>query len=242
MVRVATGASSRCKSRGPARDRILRMTAKVERPRRCWARSACPTLVRHRTGDLDSQAAEETAYLADRIPGARFRCRCPAGAVPRRVLPASGDAAPGSGGGASSTRRRRLTLARRPGAERPSCSHRHVVGSNREAGSRWATPAGAEPRRAASRARAPTARRSTAGVEVDTAGDGFFAAVRRSRSCHPLRTRHHRIPPRHRPQVRAGLHTGECELVGDKITGIAVNIGARLAAQARPGEVLDPQP
>jgi class 3 adenylate cyclase len=39
-------------------------------------------------------------------------------------------------------------------------------------------------------------------------------------------------------EVRAGLHTGECEVVGDKIAGIAVNIGARIAAQAGPGEVL----
>jgi class 3 adenylate cyclase len=39
-------------------------------------------------------------------------------------------------------------------------------------------------------------------------------------------------------EIRAGLHTGECELVGDKVTGIAVNIGARLAAQAGPGEVV----
>jgi class 3 adenylate cyclase len=35
--------------------------------------------------------------------------------------------------------------------------------------------------------------------------------------------------------VRTGLHTGECELVGDKITGLAVNIGARIAAEAEPG-------
>jgi class 3 adenylate cyclase len=34
------------------------------------------------------------------------------------------------------------------------------------------------------------------------------------------------------------LHTGECEVVGEKIAGIAVNIGARIAAQAGPGEVL----
>jgi len=39
-------------------------------------------------------------------------------------------------------------------------------------------------------------------------------------------------------EVRAGLHTGECELVGGKITGLAVNIGARIAALAEPGEVL----
>jgi class 3 adenylate cyclase len=38
--------------------------------------------------------------------------------------------------------------------------------------------------------------------------------------------------------VRAGLHTGECEHVEGKVTGIAVSIGARVAALAGPGEVL----
>jgi class 3 adenylate cyclase len=39
-------------------------------------------------------------------------------------------------------------------------------------------------------------------------------------------------------QVRAGLHTGECEIRGDGIGGIAVHIGARVGALARPSEVL----
>lgn len=39
-------------------------------------------------------------------------------------------------------------------------------------------------------------------------------------------------------QVRAGLHTGECELIGDDIAGLAVHIAARVAAQAGPGEIL----
>ena len=38
--------------------------------------------------------------------------------------------------------------------------------------------------------------------------------------------------------MRAGLHAGECELLDEKIGGIAVHIGARIAAQAQPGEVL----
>jgi class 3 adenylate cyclase len=38
--------------------------------------------------------------------------------------------------------------------------------------------------------------------------------------------------------VRAGLHTGEVELHEGKVAGIAVNIGARVAAQGGPGEVL----
>jgi class 3 adenylate cyclase len=38
--------------------------------------------------------------------------------------------------------------------------------------------------------------------------------------------------------VRSGIHTGECELVGDKIAGIAVVAGARISSLAAPGEVL----
>ena len=38
--------------------------------------------------------------------------------------------------------------------------------------------------------------------------------------------------------MRLGIHTGECERVGDKIAGLAVNVGARVSAAAAPGEVL----
>ncbi len=38
--------------------------------------------------------------------------------------------------------------------------------------------------------------------------------------------------------LRAGVHTGEVERIGDKIGGLAVHIGARVAALAQPGEVL----
>ena len=39
-------------------------------------------------------------------------------------------------------------------------------------------------------------------------------------------------------EVRAGLHTGECELLGEDVGGMAIHIGARVAAKAGPGEVL----
>ena len=39
-------------------------------------------------------------------------------------------------------------------------------------------------------------------------------------------------------EIRAGLHTGECELIGEKVGGIAVHIGARVASLARASEVL----
>jgi pimeloyl-ACP methyl ester carboxylesterase/class 3 adenylate cyclase len=76
------------------------------------------------------------------------------------------------------------------------------------------------------------------GAEVDIAGDGFFArfdgparAVRCacaiSESVGELGL-----------EVRAGLHTGECEVLDGKVGGIAVHIGARVAKEAQPGEVL----
>jgi class 3 adenylate cyclase len=76
------------------------------------------------------------------------------------------------------------------------------------------------------------------GIEMDTAGDGFFArfdgparAIRCAReivdSMAPLGL-----------EVRAGLHTGECELNEGKIAGIAVSVGARVASEAGANEVL----
>ncbi|HMJ00307.1 MAG TPA: adenylate/guanylate cyclase domain-containing protein [Gaiellaceae bacterium] len=76
------------------------------------------------------------------------------------------------------------------------------------------------------------------GREIDTAGDGFFASfdgpARAIRAACAIRESVHSLDI----QIRAGLHTGECELMQDKIGGIAVNTGARVAGQARPGEVL----
>ncbi len=76
------------------------------------------------------------------------------------------------------------------------------------------------------------------GTEVKTIGDGFLAtfdgparAVRCAASIVD-EVKHLGL------QLRAGLHTGECELVGDDVAGIAVHIGARVMAEAQPGEVL----
>jgi class 3 adenylate cyclase len=76
------------------------------------------------------------------------------------------------------------------------------------------------------------------GGEIDTAGDGFFAsfdgparAIRCGRSV--IETVHELGL-----EVRVGVHTGECEIVSGKPTGIAVNTGARVAAVAGAGEVL----
>ena len=76
------------------------------------------------------------------------------------------------------------------------------------------------------------------GRELDTAGDGFFATfdgpIRAIRCAVAVRAAVRDLGL----EIRAGLHTGECELIGEKPGGIAVNIGARVAENAQPGEVL----
>jgi len=76
------------------------------------------------------------------------------------------------------------------------------------------------------------------GSEVDTAGDGFFASfdgpARAVRCAKAIVDGVRELGI----DVRSGLHTGECELVDGKISGIAVHTGARVAAHAGAGEVL----
>jgi class 3 adenylate cyclase/pimeloyl-ACP methyl ester carboxylesterase len=76
------------------------------------------------------------------------------------------------------------------------------------------------------------------GREIDTAGDGFLASfdgpARAIRCACEIITAVRELGL----ELRAGLHTGECELVDGKVGGIAVHIGARVAADAKPGEVL----
>jgi len=76
------------------------------------------------------------------------------------------------------------------------------------------------------------------GRELDTAGDGFFAAfdgpARGIRCAQAIVAGVRELGL----EVRAGLHTGECRVVDDKIGGLAVSIGARVSAIAGPSEVL----
>lgn len=74
---------------------------------------------------------------------------------------------------------------------------------------------------------------------MDTAGDGFFASgfdgpARAIRCACAIVESLAELDL----DVRVGLHTGECEQIDGEIGGIAVNIGARVAAQAAPREVL----
>jgi class 3 adenylate cyclase len=76
------------------------------------------------------------------------------------------------------------------------------------------------------------------GKEVDTAGDGFLASfdgpARAIRCASAIVTGVRELGL----EVRAGLHTGECELVEGQVAGIAVHTGARVASEAAAGEVL----
>lgn len=76
------------------------------------------------------------------------------------------------------------------------------------------------------------------GREVDTAGDGFLAAfdgpARAIRCARAIVDSARALDL----DLRAGLHTGECELVDGKPTGIALHTGSRVASHARAGEVL----
>jgi len=76
------------------------------------------------------------------------------------------------------------------------------------------------------------------GREIDNAGDGFLATfdgpARAIRCALAILEEVHSLGI----ELRAGLHTGECERIGEKLGGIAVHIGARVAAKADSGEVL----
>ena len=76
------------------------------------------------------------------------------------------------------------------------------------------------------------------GRENDTAGDSFYATfdgpARAIRCALEVRDRVRELGI----EVRAGVHTGECELVDGKCAGIAVSTGARIAAHAGPSDVL----
>ena len=187
-----------------------------------------PSLVVHRAGDHVIRV-EQARYLASQIPGARL------------VELAGADHAPWVGDGDAIVDEVEEFLT---GARHSDETDRilatvlftDIVGSTERAvtlGDRkWRELLGtyyAVARRELARFR---------GREIDTAGDGFFATFdgpARAIRCAEA------ITSGVRPlgfEVRAGLHTGECEVIGEKVGGIAVHIGARVAGLAGPGEVL----
>jgi class 3 adenylate cyclase len=187
-----------------------------------------PTLVLHRTGDHDVNIAEGR-YLASKIPGARF------------VELAGADhwISAGDTDAIADEIEEFLTGTRpipEPDRVLATVLFTDIVGSTERAvelgDRRWSELLGmhdAAVRRELERFR---------GREVDTAGDGFFAAFdgpARAVSCALAAGEAVRELG---VEIRAGIHTGECELDGAKVRGIAVHTGARIAALAGPGEVL----
>jgi pimeloyl-ACP methyl ester carboxylesterase len=187
-----------------------------------------PTLVLHRTRDRDVKV-EEGRWIADRVPGARF-------------VELPGDSHTLWAGNTDEIVdeiEQFLTGTRRgpePDRVLATVLFTDIVGSTEQASKlgdrRW--------RKLLDRHHALVRQQLERyqGREVDTAGDGFLATfdgpARAIRCASAIQTG----MPGIGLEVRAGVHTGECELFGGTIAGVAVHTGARVAAAAGPGEVL----
>jgi pimeloyl-ACP methyl ester carboxylesterase len=187
-----------------------------------------PTLVMHRTGDRDINV-EEGRYIASRIPGARYV-----------ELPGADHFMWTEDADRVLDEIEEFLTGARPAHETDrvlaTILFSDIVGSTERAARlgdrRWRTVLDdfyGEVRRELARFR---------GREVDTAGDGFLATfdgpARAIRCAVAMRDGIRALGL----EVRSGLHTGEVELAGDDVRGIAVHIGARVAALAGPAEVL----
>jgi class 3 adenylate cyclase len=191
-----------------------------------------PTLVLHGTRDT-IVPVDVGRYVADRIPGARF------------VEVDAGHMATGSAGMQINEELERFLIEvwesggwdeAEPDRVLATVLFTDLVGSSEKAAS-----LGDRAWRRLLESHHELVRRQLVrfrGKEVDTAGDGFFASFDGpARAIHCARAIVESVPELG-VEVRAGLHTGECELVDGKVAGIAVHTGARVAAQAGPGEVL----
>ena len=187
-----------------------------------------PTLVLHRTDDLDANVAEGR-WVAEHIPGAKF-------------VELPGDAHTlwaGDTDALVDEIEEFLTGARRgpePDRVLATVLFTDIVGSTRQATKlgdrRW--------RELLERHHALVRKELDRfnGRELDTAGDGFLATfdgpARAIRCADAIESGVQVLGL----EVRAGVHTGECELFGDKVAGLAVHTGARIASEAGAGEVL----
>jgi pimeloyl-ACP methyl ester carboxylesterase len=212
-------------SPGAARDLIL-MNSQID-VRNVLPAIGVPTLVIHRSGDRDSRP-DEGRYIAERIPGARF-------------VELAGDAhAPFIDADQILDEVETFVTGREP-VPHPdrvlaTVLFTDIVGSTAKAAevgdARWRELLGqhhALIRRQLERFQ---------GHELDTAGDGFFARfdgpARAIRCACSITGAVCDLGL----EIRAGLHTGECEVMDGKVGGIAVHIGARVAKEAAPSEVL----
>jgi class 3 adenylate cyclase len=206
---------------------LLRMNTEID-IRGVLPAIQAPTLVLHRAGDRDT-SSEEGRWIAARIPGATF-------------LELPGDAHVVWAGDTDEVVdeiEEFLTGVRRgpePDRVLATVLFTDVVGSTdraRELGDRrWGELLGRHHEVVRTRLE------RFHGREVDTAGDGFLATfdgpARGIRCARAISDAVRDVGL----EVRAGLHTGECELVDGGVRGIAVHTGARVASKAGAGEVL----
>jgi class 3 adenylate cyclase len=210
-------------------DALNRMTYELD-VRQALSAITVPTLVMNRVGE-DRVNVEGSRYLAEHIAGARY-VQFPGA----DHLIASGDTAPVLEEIESFLGAAMESSEPEPDRVLATVLFTDVVGSTAKAaelGDRgW--------RELLERHHSAVRRELTRyrGRELDTAGDGFFASfdgpARAIRCASSIAEAVGELGI----EVRAGLHTGECEMLDGKVAGIAVSIGARVAAQASPGEVL----
>jgi class 3 adenylate cyclase len=187
-----------------------------------------PTLIMHRTGDRDANI-EEGRYIAARIPGAKFL-----------ELPGP-DHLPWVGDQAEVVDEVEAFLTGIRPAPEPDRVLATVLFTDIAGSTERAASLGDKAWRDVLEQHHASVRRELAhfrGQEITTTGDGFLATfdgpARAVRCAVAIREglRESGL------EVRAGLHTGECERMGDNIGGLAVHIGSRVAGLADPGEVL----
>ncbi len=206
---------------------LLRMNSQID-VRQVLPTIRVPSLILHRTGDLDS-SVEEGRWIAAHIPTARF-VELPG----PDHLPWVGDQ-----DGVTSEVEEFLTGVRPvPEVDRvlTTVLFTDIVGSTSRAvelGDRpWAELL--ERHRGLVRAELTRFR----GREVDTIGDGFLATfdgpARAVRCAVAIASAVQALGL----EIRAGVHTGEIELRGDDVAGVAVHIASRVSGLAGPGQVL----
>jgi class 3 adenylate cyclase len=191
-------------------------------------RIAVPTLVMHRSEDRLNPVGHGR-YLADQIPGARWL-----------EMPGEDFALWSGDLDALADEIQEFLTGQRGTAEAThvvaTVMFTDVVGSTDRAvalGDRaWADLI------AVHDARIRDELRRFGGREIDTAGDGFLASF--SSPTAAINCAEAVIETMHAigVDVRVGVHTGECEVVGDKLRGITVHIGARVASHAGAGQIL----
>jgi class 3 adenylate cyclase len=193
-----------------------------------------PTLIIHRAGNVerpgDTSATDIARFLAGRIPNARTL------EIESSLLPQYVAGAPEVIAFLTDAWERHRAQHQEPTRVLATVLFTDLVGSTERAvelGPRWGELL---------RAHNAAIRRELArfsGEEIKTAGDGFFASgfdgpARAIRCACAIRDAVGELGL----GIRVGVHTGECDVVDGALEGLAVTIGARVAAEAQPGEVL----